>query len=164
MASATPPLLPIRLAYHVRILDDAQLRQLMAATLEIFDEIGMHCPSTKAVSIFAEYSAARAPLRHRQTRKNLHQGVVSDLSNQPAAYKNFVIRSKSQVNALIGSWRTTVPSRRKPRSKGSCRSSLMRPFGNSASLESLRGTKRCLCVYKFRCSQMMSVTRFMIAA
>jgi trimethylamine--corrinoid protein Co-methyltransferase len=57
MANKTPALQPIVPAYHVRILDDGQLEQLKAATLEILEEVGVHCPSAKALALYAEHGA-----------------------------------------------------------------------------------------------------------
>ncbi|MFN2168032.1 MAG: trimethylamine methyltransferase family protein [Anaerolineae bacterium] len=57
MYSDTPALAPIRPAYRLRILSDEQLEQLQAATLEILDEVGIHCPSEKARCIYAEHGA-----------------------------------------------------------------------------------------------------------
>jgi trimethylamine--corrinoid protein Co-methyltransferase len=48
---------PIIPAYHVRILDDEQLAQFKAATLEILDETGIHCPSETAREIYASHGA-----------------------------------------------------------------------------------------------------------
>lgn len=56
-ASETPPLQPITPAYHMRILSDEQLQQLKSATLEILQETGVHCPSSKAMTIYAEHGA-----------------------------------------------------------------------------------------------------------
>jgi len=53
MAMATPPLEPIRPAFRLRVLDDAQLDALRAGTLEILDEVGIHCPSPRARGIYA---------------------------------------------------------------------------------------------------------------
>jgi len=53
----TPPIQPIRPAYRLRILSDEQLEQLQAATLEILEEVGVHCPSQRALSIYAEHGA-----------------------------------------------------------------------------------------------------------
>jgi trimethylamine--corrinoid protein Co-methyltransferase len=55
--SETPLLQPIRPAYHLQILSDEQLRQLKSATLEILAETGVHCPSEKALGIYAEHGA-----------------------------------------------------------------------------------------------------------
>lgn len=54
----TPPLQPIRPAYHLRILDDTQLSQLKSTTLRILNEIGIHCPSQQALKIYAEHGAS----------------------------------------------------------------------------------------------------------
>ncbi len=55
--SATPQLQPIVPAYRLRILSDGQLEQFKSATLEILEEAGVHCPSKKALSIYAEHGA-----------------------------------------------------------------------------------------------------------
>jgi trimethylamine--corrinoid protein Co-methyltransferase len=55
--SETPPLQPITPAYHLRILSDSQFGQLKAATLQILQEVGVHCPSGKALKIYAEHGA-----------------------------------------------------------------------------------------------------------
>jgi trimethylamine--corrinoid protein Co-methyltransferase len=57
MHDETPPLEPIRPAYRLRILTDGQLAQLQTATLEILDQVGVHCPSEKAQRIYAEHGA-----------------------------------------------------------------------------------------------------------
>jgi len=53
----TPALQPIAPAYHLRILTDEQLRQLRSAVLEILDQVGVHCPSAKALGIYAGHGA-----------------------------------------------------------------------------------------------------------
>jgi len=55
--SETPPLQPIVPSYHLRILSDEQLGQLKSATLKILEETGIHCPSDKALSIYADHGA-----------------------------------------------------------------------------------------------------------
>lgn len=55
--SATPPLEPIRPAARLRLLDDGQLADLRAATLEILDEVGVHCPSDRALELYAAHGA-----------------------------------------------------------------------------------------------------------
>jgi trimethylamine--corrinoid protein Co-methyltransferase len=57
VSSATPQLQPIVPAYRLRILSDEQLEQLRTATLEILQEVGIHCPSQRALAIYAEYGA-----------------------------------------------------------------------------------------------------------
>jgi len=55
MASETPALQPIIPAYHVNILEDSQLTRLQRATLDILEGVGIHCPSMKALKIYAEH-------------------------------------------------------------------------------------------------------------
>jgi trimethylamine--corrinoid protein Co-methyltransferase len=55
MASETPILQPIVPGYHVQILEDEQLDQLQSATFEILEQVGIHCPSEKALHIYAEH-------------------------------------------------------------------------------------------------------------
>ena len=57
MHSETPELQPIVPAYHLRILGDEQLEQLKSATLEILEKTGIHCPSVKALNVYAEHGA-----------------------------------------------------------------------------------------------------------
>jgi trimethylamine--corrinoid protein Co-methyltransferase len=57
MTSETLALQPIVPSYHLRILGDEQLADLKAATLEILEEVGVHCPSQKALAIYAEHGA-----------------------------------------------------------------------------------------------------------
>jgi trimethylamine--corrinoid protein Co-methyltransferase len=53
--SETPPLEPIVPSYHMRILSDGQLEQLQSATLQILERTGIHSPSVKVLSIYAEH-------------------------------------------------------------------------------------------------------------
>jgi trimethylamine--corrinoid protein Co-methyltransferase len=55
MVSATPMLQPIEPGYKVRILSDEQLQDFKSATLEILEEVGIHCPSQKALAIYSEH-------------------------------------------------------------------------------------------------------------
>ncbi len=57
MFSKTPPIEPIIPAYQIRILSDAQLAQFKAATFEILEKTGIHCPSERALKIYAEHGA-----------------------------------------------------------------------------------------------------------
>ncbi len=57
MHSETPQLQPIVPSYHLCILDDEQVDQLKSATLRILEETGIHCPSEKALAIYAEHGA-----------------------------------------------------------------------------------------------------------
>jgi trimethylamine--corrinoid protein Co-methyltransferase len=55
--SPTPNLQPIVPSYHLRILTDEQLKRFQSATLEILEEVGIYCPSEKALKIYAENEA-----------------------------------------------------------------------------------------------------------
>jgi len=55
MPTETPKLQPLVPRYHLRILDDKQLGDFKSATLEILEEVGIHCPSEKALKIYAEH-------------------------------------------------------------------------------------------------------------
>jgi len=57
MNNTTPAIQPITPAYHLRILEDAQIEQMRSATLQILSETGLHCPSEKALNIYAENGA-----------------------------------------------------------------------------------------------------------
>jgi trimethylamine--corrinoid protein Co-methyltransferase len=57
MHSDTPALEPIVPAYHLRILSDEQLGHFKSATLEILQDVGIHCASEKALTIYAEHGA-----------------------------------------------------------------------------------------------------------
>jgi len=56
-SSETPKLQPITPAYHLRILSDEQLGQIKSATIEVLQDVGVHCPSEKALEIYAEHGA-----------------------------------------------------------------------------------------------------------
>jgi trimethylamine--corrinoid protein Co-methyltransferase len=53
----TPAIQPIRPNYRLRILSDEQLDQFKSATLEILEDVGFHCPSKRALGIYAEHGA-----------------------------------------------------------------------------------------------------------
>jgi len=55
--SSTPSLRPIRPARHARFLDAGQLADLRTATLEILEEVGVHCPSARVRALYAEHGA-----------------------------------------------------------------------------------------------------------
>ena len=55
MYSKTPPIQPIKPAYHIRILSDVQLEKFKANTFEILEKTGFHCPSERALKIYAEH-------------------------------------------------------------------------------------------------------------
>ena len=84
MNSETPTLQPIRPAYHVRILEDEQLHQLQSATLEILAQVGVHCPSEKALQIYAEHGGL-VDFSH-QVVKLPPQIVLEAMSHAPRFY------------------------------------------------------------------------------
>jgi trimethylamine--corrinoid protein Co-methyltransferase len=57
VAGPTPPLAPIRAARRVRLLDDGQLADLRAATLEILETIGVHVPSDHVLDLYQAHGA-----------------------------------------------------------------------------------------------------------
>jgi trimethylamine--corrinoid protein Co-methyltransferase len=57
MFSETPPIKPIVPAYKIRILSDTQLDQFRSGTFEILEKTGFHCPSERALKIYAEHDA-----------------------------------------------------------------------------------------------------------
>ena len=57
MYSETPALRPITPRRHLNFLDQDQLDTLKTATLEVLQEVGIHCPSKIAMDIYREYGA-----------------------------------------------------------------------------------------------------------
>ena len=57
MFSQTPQIEPIVPAYRVRILSDERLEKFKSNTFTILEETGFHCPSEKALKIYAEHGA-----------------------------------------------------------------------------------------------------------
>ncbi|MBT3712071.1 MAG: hypothetical protein HOG15_01825, partial [Anaerolineae bacterium] len=57
MYTKTPPIQPIRPAYRIRILSDEQLEKFKANTFEILEKTGIHCPSERALKIYADHGA-----------------------------------------------------------------------------------------------------------
>jgi len=57
MTSTTPAITPIVPAYRIRILSDEQLDKFKSNTFEILQEVGIHCPSERALKIYAEHGA-----------------------------------------------------------------------------------------------------------
>ena len=57
MFTETPPIEPIIPAYHIRILSDEQLEQFQSSTFEILEKTGFHCPSERALKIYADHGA-----------------------------------------------------------------------------------------------------------
>ena len=59
--AGTPPLAPIRPAAHLDVLGAGRVEAIRAATLEILDTIGVHCPSEVAREVYAEHGARVDP-------------------------------------------------------------------------------------------------------
>lgn len=57
MASETPLLQPIRPRQRYHVIDEGQIRALAAGTLEVLEQVGVHCPSEKCLGIYAEHGA-----------------------------------------------------------------------------------------------------------
>jgi len=55
--SQTPRLEPIVPAYHTQVLKQEQIEQLQSATLEILEDVGVHCPSERVLELYAEHGA-----------------------------------------------------------------------------------------------------------
>ena len=99
MSGETPQLQPIVPGYHLRILSDDQLAQLKSATLEILDEVGVHCPSEKALTIYAERGAQVDS--ERQVVK-LPPDVVLEAMSQAPRYYTMGARSEGHDLRLDG--------------------------------------------------------------
>jgi trimethylamine:corrinoid methyltransferase-like protein len=55
--SETPALQPIVPSYRLRILSEEQLEKFKSNTFIILEETGFHCPSERALKIYAEHGA-----------------------------------------------------------------------------------------------------------
>jgi trimethylamine--corrinoid protein Co-methyltransferase len=84
MVSDTPSLQPIKPTFHVQILEESQLDQLQSATLEILEQVGIHCPSEKALKIYAEHGG-KVDFTH-QVVKLPHHIVMDAMSQAPRFY------------------------------------------------------------------------------
>ena len=57
MFSETPPIEPLTPSYHLRILSDEQLEKFKSSAFQILEKTGFHCPSERALKIYAEHGA-----------------------------------------------------------------------------------------------------------
>ena len=57
MSTDRLPLEPLRPAFRLRFLTDAQLDELQAATLDILEHVGVRFPSDRALAVFEEHGA-----------------------------------------------------------------------------------------------------------
>jgi trimethylamine--corrinoid protein Co-methyltransferase len=81
---ATPPLAPIRSSRRIRLLDDGQLADLRAGTLEILETIGVECPSE---AVRRRYEAHGAEVDHGTRRVRLPPDlVVEAMARAPRWY------------------------------------------------------------------------------
>lgn len=95
----TPPLQPLVPGYRLRILSDEQLSTLRAATLDILETVGIHCPSPRALAIYAEHGAQVDV--ERQTVRLSADVVLSAMSHAPRFY-TMGARSAAHDLALDG--------------------------------------------------------------
>jgi trimethylamine--corrinoid protein Co-methyltransferase len=93
--SETPRLKPIVPSYHVRILPDEQLAQMKSATLEILDDVGIHCPSDRARRIYAEHGARVD--RDTQVVRIPPDVVIETMAHAPRYY---TMGARSQAHDL----------------------------------------------------------------
>jgi len=100
MADATPELKPITPNYHLRITSDEQLDQLQQATLEILQEVGIHCPSRKAMAIYAEHGGV---VNYDTQIVQLPPEVVLEAISQAPRYYTMGSRSSTHDLVLDGS-------------------------------------------------------------
>jgi trimethylamine---corrinoid protein Co-methyltransferase len=85
MFSETPILQPIRPARHFHVVDEAQVNQLADGTLEILEEVGIHCPSEKCLRIYWEHGAQ---VNFEDQIVRLSPAIVTRfLSSAPRYYK-----------------------------------------------------------------------------
>jgi trimethylamine--corrinoid protein Co-methyltransferase len=84
MHTQTPKLEPLVPAYRLRILSDEQLEQLKSATLELLEEVGIHCPSEKGLKIYAEHGAQIDT--ENQIVKLAPETVLEAMSHAPRFY------------------------------------------------------------------------------
>ena len=85
MFSPTPPIQPIRPARPYHLIDEAQVNQLAAGTLEILNETGIHCPSEKCLRIYADHGA-RVDFDSKIVRLSPDL-VAASLSTAPRFYR-----------------------------------------------------------------------------
>ena len=84
MAAQTPPIQPIIPAYRIRILSDEQLEQFKSNTFEILEKTGVHCPSERALKIYAEHGG-KVDLE-TQIVKLTSDVILEALSHAPRYY------------------------------------------------------------------------------
>ena len=82
--SATPPLAPIRSERRLRLLEDGQLADLRAGSLEILETIGFDCPSERLRRLYEGHGAR---VDHATRRVRLPSGLVlGAMAHAPRSY------------------------------------------------------------------------------
>ena len=84
MFTKTPPIEPIVPAYSLRLLDDEQLEQFQSGTFEILEKTGFHCPSERALKIYADHGA-RVDFEKKIVRLS-SDVILEALSHAPRYY------------------------------------------------------------------------------
>jgi trimethylamine--corrinoid protein Co-methyltransferase len=84
MHNETPPIEPIVPAYRIRLLSDAQLDQFRSSTFAILEGTGFHCPSERALKIYAEHGA-RVDFKEQIVRLS-SDVILEALSHAPRYY------------------------------------------------------------------------------
>lgn len=84
MYSETPELRPITPRRHLKFLDQDQLDLIKSATLEVLEEVGIHCPSESAMKIYEEHGGQ---VDYENEIVKLPSDVVSEaMSHAPRHY------------------------------------------------------------------------------
>jgi trimethylamine---corrinoid protein Co-methyltransferase len=84
MHNETPPIEPIIPAYRIRLLSDEQLEQFKSSTFAILEGTGFHCPSERALKIYAEHGA-RVDFKEQIVRLS-SDVILEALSHAPRYY------------------------------------------------------------------------------
>ena len=112
MFNETPQLTPIVPKYRLRILSDEQLTQIQTASLEILEEVGIFCPSKKALSIYAEHGAQ---VDFKTQMVKLPSSIVMDAMSHAPRFYTLGSRSTAHDLNLNGS-STATPASANPSS------------------------------------------------
>lgn len=96
MSSKTPLIKPIVPNCHVQILNDEQLADLKSATLELLEEVSVHCPIQKALTIYAGHGA-RVDFEEQIVRLP-GEVVVEAMSHVPRYY---ITGARSAAHKLV---------------------------------------------------------------
>jgi len=94
--SATPALAPIRSTRRLRLLDDGQLADLRAGTLELLETVGVDCPSD---AVRRAYEAHGARVDHATRRVRLPPDLV--LRAMASAPRSYVMAGRDPALDLV---------------------------------------------------------------